>query len=112
MTEAQLDAALREQMASGKQLGRILIEMKAVDEADVVRALARQVGIEFVDLNDVAIDAGVVALVSETIVRRYQALPIGWDGERLIVAMADPSDPIEHHGWTSASCMSFSVWCS
>ncbi len=92
VTEAQLDAALREQMASGKQLGRILIEMKAVEEADVVRALARQVGIEFVDLNDVMIDAGVVSLVSETIVRRYQALPIGWDGERLIVAMADPSN--------------------
>jgi type IV pilus assembly protein PilB len=92
VTEAQLDAALREQMASGKQLGRILIEMKAVEEADVVRALARQVGIEFVDLNDVTIDAGVVSLVSETMVRRYQALPIGWDGERLIVAMADPSN--------------------
>ena len=49
-------------------------------------------GIEFVDLNDVMIDAGVVSLVSETIVRRYQALPIGWDGERLVVAMADPSN--------------------
>ncbi|HEY3834831.1 MAG TPA: ATPase, T2SS/T4P/T4SS family, partial [Acidimicrobiia bacterium] len=92
VTEAQLDAALREQTTSGKQLGRILIEMKAVDEAGVVRALARQVGIEFVDLNDITIDAGVVSLVNETIVRRYQALPIGWDGERLIVAMADPSN--------------------
>jgi type IV pilus assembly protein PilB len=92
VSEAQLDAALQEQTSTGKQLGRILIEMKAVDEADVVRALARQVGIEFVDLNDIAVDAGVVTLVSETIIRRYQALPIGWDGERLVVAMADPSN--------------------
>ncbi len=92
VTEAQLDAALREQTTTGKQLGRILIEMKAVDEADVVRALARQVGIEFVDLSDITIDAGVMSLVSETIVRRYQAVPIGWDGDRLIVAMADPSN--------------------
>ncbi len=92
VTEAQLDAALLEQTQTGKPLGRILIESGAVDEADVVRALARQVGLDYVDLNEIVVDAGVVALVSETIARRYQALPIGWDGDRLTVAMADPSN--------------------
>ncbi len=58
----------------------------------MVRTLARQVGIEFVDLNDYPIDFGVAALVTETVARRYQVLPVGWDDGRLVIAMADPSN--------------------
>ncbi len=92
LREAQLDAALRDQVETGKPLGRILIETGAVSEADVVRTLARQVGIEFVDLAEHAMDHGVVALITEAVARRYQALPIGWDDGRLVIAMADPSN--------------------
>jgi type IV pilus assembly protein PilB len=63
-----------------------------VSEADVVRTLARQVGLEFVDLSAIQIDAGVVALVPEAVARRYQAIPIGWSDGRLTVAMADPAN--------------------
>ena len=52
LTEAQLDAALAEQARSGKPLGRLLIEQGTISEADLVRTLARQVGLEFVDLDD------------------------------------------------------------
>jgi type IV pilus assembly protein PilB len=48
--------------------------------------------LEFVDLSDQIIDASVASLVSEPLARRYQAIPIGWDGGRLVVAMADPSN--------------------
>lgn len=93
MTEAQLDAALVEQTRTGKPLGRILIESGAISETDLVRSLARQVGLEYVDLAEYQIDATVVALVSESLARRYQAMPIGWDDDgRLVVAMADPSN--------------------
>jgi type IV pilus assembly protein PilB len=57
-----------------------------------VRTLARQVGLEFVDLNDRTIDGSVAALVTESLARRYQAIPIGWEDGRLVVAMADPSN--------------------
>ena len=92
VTEAQLDAALSEQSHSGKPLGRVLIESGTVSESDVVRTLARQVGLDFVDLNDVQIDHGVVGLVTEAVARRYQAIPIGWSDRRLVVAMADPAN--------------------
>ena len=92
VTEAQLDAALSEQSRSGKPLGRVLIEAGTVSESDVVRTLARQVGLDFVDLNDVQIDHGVVGLVTEAVARRYQAIPIGWRDRRLVVAMADPAN--------------------
>ena len=92
LTDAQLDAALSEQARSGKPLGRLLIESGNISEAELVRTLARQVGLEFVDLNDRPVDASVASLVTESLARRYQAIPIGWEDGRLVVAMADPSN--------------------
>jgi type IV pilus assembly protein PilB len=92
LTDAQLDAALAEQARSGKPLGRLLIESGNISEAELVRTLARQVGLEFVDLNDRPVDASVASLVTESLARRYQAIPIGWEDGRLVVAMADPSN--------------------
>jgi type IV pilus assembly protein PilB len=92
LTEAQLDAALAEQVHSGKPLGRLLIEQGTISEAELVRTLARQVGLEFVDLADRGVDGSVSSLVSESLARRYQAIPIGWEDGRLVVAMADPSN--------------------
>ncbi len=92
LTEAQLDAALAEQERSGKPLGRLLIESGTVSEDDLVRALARQVGLEFIDLNDTVLDVSITSLVSESLARRYQAIPISWQDGRLVVAMSDPSN--------------------
>lgn len=92
LTQAQLDAAIEEQARSGKPLGRILIEVGAISEMDLVRTLARQVGLDFVDLSERTVDATVVSLIPESLARRYQALPIGWEEDKLVVAMADPSN--------------------
>jgi type IV pilus assembly protein PilB len=92
LTEAQLDAAMTEQARTGKPLGRLLIEQGTISETELVRTLSRQVGLEFVDLNDFTIDGSVVTIVSESIARRYQAIPIGWEDGKLVVAMADPSN--------------------
>ncbi len=88
----QLDAALSEQAKTNKALPRILIEGGYVNEIDLVRALAAQVGLEFVDLSEVSVDASVATLIPENLSRKYQALPIFWDDGRLVVAIADPSN--------------------
>ncbi|HEX4492519.1 MAG TPA: ATPase, T2SS/T4P/T4SS family [Acidimicrobiia bacterium] len=92
LTEAQLDAALSEQGRSGKQLGRILIESGTISETDLVRTLAKQVGLEYLDLGDATIDPSAVSLVSEAMARRYQAIAVAWEDGKLVVAMADPSN--------------------
>jgi type IV pilus assembly protein PilB len=92
LTEADFDAALEEHRRSGKSVGRILIESGRVSEAEVVRTLALHSGLEFIDLNDYTIDASVANLVSEGIARRYEAIPIGWEEGRLVVAMSDPAN--------------------
>jgi type IV pilus assembly protein PilB len=92
LTEAQLDAALNDQARTGKQLGRILIESGTISETDLVRTLAKQVGLDYFDLADAQIDPSAVSLVSEAIARRYQAVAVGWEDGKLVVAMADPSN--------------------
>ncbi len=93
ITQADLDAALGIQAANGKPLGRILIEQGRISERDLVRTLANQVGLGFVDLDDILIDTAVTMLVPESLVRRYQAIPIHYDEQgRLVVTMADPSN--------------------
>ena len=93
ITQADLDAALAVQAESGKPLGRILIEQGRISERDLVKTLAGQVGLGFVDLDDILIDTAVTMLVPESLVRRYQAIPIHYDEQgRLVVTMADPSN--------------------
>ncbi len=93
ITQADLDVALAANEKNGKPLSRILIELGRISEADLVRTLAEQVGLGFVDLDQISIDTSVTLLVPESLVRRYQAIPIQWDAQgRLVVTMADPSN--------------------
>ncbi len=48
----------------------------------------------YVDLTTYPIDPEVVGLLPERLARRYQAIPLARDGERIIVALADPTDII------------------
>ena len=92
LTEESLQTALGEQARTGKSLGRVLIDMELVREGHLVSTLASHLGLEYVDLDEYPVDPSAVTLISDSLARRYQALPIGWNDGRLIVAMADPSN--------------------
>ena len=92
LTQAQLDRALAEQAQTQRSLGRILIDDGLVTEGDLVAMLSRQIGLEFIDLSDIAVDPSAAGLISSALAKRYQAFPVGWDEDRLILAMADPSN--------------------
>jgi len=92
LTSSQLELAFEEQSRTGKSLGRVLLEQDLVSEADLMAALAVQIGMDFVDLETSAVDSSAATLISDALARRYQAIPIGWDDGQLVVAMADPSN--------------------
>ena len=56
ITPEQLEVALEEHRKTPKSLGRVLIDLGMIHESDLVRALAEQVGLEFVDLAEFQID--------------------------------------------------------
>src|SRR4051795_8032456 len=94
VTQEQLDAALEEQRKSRKSLGRVLIDAGIVSEGDLVSTLAARIGLDFVDLGEYTIDPSAVGLISDSLARRFQAVPVGWEDNRLVVAMADPSNVV------------------
>jgi type IV pilus assembly protein PilB len=92
VTLDQLEEARREAEQKGRSLGRTLIEMRFVTEAGLVAILADRLGLEFVDLSEAQLDPSAIALVSESVARKHNCIPIGFDEDRLVVAMADPAN--------------------
>ena len=92
LTAEQLDTAVEEQRRLGRSLGRVLVDLGALSEGQLVAALAQQIGLRFVDLTDHPVDGAAVSSVPEQVCRRHQALPIGYEDGRLVVAMADPAN--------------------
>jgi type IV pilus assembly protein PilB len=58
----------------------------------MVKAMAEYMGLEFVNLGDSMIDPAAMALIPESMARRYAVLPMGFEGEDLVLAMADPAN--------------------
>jgi type IV pilus assembly protein PilB len=92
VTREEMEAALREQAATGRSLGDILSELGLVSEEDLIRATANETGMEFVDLNDFQLDPEATKLIPEALARRHRVLAIGYRGDTPVIGMANPSD--------------------
>jgi type IV pilus assembly protein PilB len=92
ITNDQLEFALKEQERVPKSIGRILIDHRMIREVDLVRALALQVGLEFVDLSETPPDPVIASLIPESVAKRYRALPFAERDGMLLVAMSDPAN--------------------
>ena len=92
VTPDQLTSALEEQRRLGRSLGRVLVDLGVLSEGQLVAALATQIGLKFVDLSDYPVDGSAVSRVPDTVCRRHNALPIGYEDGKLVVAMADPAN--------------------
>jgi MSHA biogenesis protein MshE len=88
----QLTQALELQRATGKKLGRILIEANLITEEALAHVLARQLRAPFVNLKTFPLKTELVRLLPETPARRFRALVLEERGDTLLVAMADPLD--------------------
>ena len=92
VTPDQLEGALEEHRASPRSLGRVLVDRGVIGEADLVRALAEQLDLEFVDLQTRRPDPEVTSLLSRTLAERYRAIPVEDRDGTLLVAMSDPTN--------------------
>lgn len=93
ITQERLAEANDQAKRAGRTLGRILIELGYLTEADLFAFLARRMGLEFVDLGEAQIDPAATSLIPEALAKRYKALPIGFDDDgKLVVAMSDPAN--------------------
>jgi general secretion pathway protein E len=78
----------------GVQLSDVVRATRAIDEAELVKALAREVGLDFVaKIEPTGVPESVIELVPINFARQQKILPIGERGDAVIAAIADPLDP-------------------
>ena len=90
----QVYEASQEQRRVGRSMGRVLVEQGVLSEADLVAALAAQIGLDFIDLSDVLIDPSATVRVPGAVCRRHMLIPVRFVDGKLVVAMADPANVI------------------
>lgn len=93
ITHTQLDEALKGQVIFGGRLGTNLIEMGVIGEEELARVLSEKLRVPCVGPDELmAVPDHLLTLVPRDMVERYKIVPLGVDGRRLRLVMADPSD--------------------
>ncbi len=89
ISQKDLDSALLDQ--AGTPLASRLIERGLVSEVDALRALSEQHGVPGIELSQVAIFLEHLVVPRE-VAEAHKILPVLVKGDRVFLAMADPSD--------------------
>ena len=92
IAELDIQEALQDQKSKGGAIGRILVEKGLITEADLRIAIAKQSGMEPVDLDEVVVSADLLEMVPPHVAETYQVIPVEFDGTVLTLAVADPQN--------------------
>ena len=89
----RVDAVVAAAREAGRQPERMLLEQGVITADQHSRAVAERYGLDHLDLGAFQVDMAAANLLSESLARRYRAVPVGYDSEEvLLLAMADPSN--------------------
>lgn len=95
ITEEQLQEGLAKQKETGRKLGNALVDLGFISNDMLITVLTTQLGIDYIELKGAKIEEKVIHMVPESMVTKYQAIPIEIDPDNpniLKVAMSDPMD--------------------
>jgi len=89
--QALIDA-IKTGKSSKKRLGQVLLDLGLLDEDTLAKALAKQFGFKYVDLNQVTVPSDATNIIPEDLIRRHNILPLSAGNGRLKLVMGDPMD--------------------
>jgi len=92
INEKQLETALAHQKKAGGKLGHTITELYFVDEVAIARAISQHIKVPYVNIFSEDFSDEELKKVKESIVRKYEVIPVRKVGHTLEVAMSDPSD--------------------
>src|SRR5512145_2043340 len=94
ITQDQLRLAVDKQKELGgaDPIARVLVSMGFIQERDRVRCLGKVWGIQYVDIADRVPTPEVLQVLSPQLAKRFKAIPLERENNRLVVAMANPLD--------------------
>jgi type IV pilus assembly protein PilB len=84
--------AIKAAKASNKRLGQVLVEQGLLDEETLTKAIAKQFGMEYINLDKISIPPDTMKLVPEDIIKKHNVLPLGRDNGRIKLIISDPLD--------------------
>ncbi len=92
ITSEQLQQVLEAQKASNgsKKFGDVVVELGFMSEVNFAKALAGNLRVQYVDLDNVEINSDAVQMVPEALARKHTVIAINVQGKRLTVATNDP----------------------
>ena len=93
LTRAEVEESLA-LGAPGERLGATLLRLGRVDEAQIAEAVASQLGLPRVDLDEERVQPDAIERLPARIALRHGVLPLRLLGDTLVLATADPSDVV------------------
>lgn len=94
VTKEQLEEAEEVRRRMGLPLSAALVYLGFVSQKDLARKIAEQIDLPFIDFENFKPDKNAIALLDETIARKYTVFPVRLDGDELVLAMSNPRDII------------------
>lgn len=92
VSKENLIHAIKKGKQANKRLGEVLVEMGLANEDQVYECLAKQFGLDFVDLDQVEIPQNASKLVPEELIKKHRILPLSQDNGELKIVIKDPMD--------------------
>ena len=93
LTDEQRDIVLEEQeQQPGALFGKVAEEMQLVTEDQLVQALAEQMSMQTVSLEEIELSADLLGRITETMAQLYRVVPIRFEDNLLTVATCDPQN--------------------
>ncbi len=92
ITKPQYADAIEVHRILGLPFSKSLIELGYTSSDVLLPKLAEQVGVPFVDLEEVSVNNNAIATIPEEICKKYMVMPIDFEDDRLIMAMTSPDN--------------------
>jgi type IV pilus assembly protein PilB len=88
------DAQKAQEEAGKKKIPLVsyLVENKLADDKSIAKAGSEEFGIPQFDISSIELEADITKLVDEKLVRKHHALPLFKRGNRLFIAVSDPTN--------------------
>jgi len=90
LSRDDLEQAIEEAERSKQPLPSVLLRLGLVGSKDLTAALAEQMGVRFIDFLDTPIHQDAPETLSAEVARQYVAVPVDFEGHKLVVAFAEP----------------------
>lgn len=90
--EPDANMVLETHKSTQQPIEELLVSLNLLTKNDLMKARADQMRVEYYDLAQLSVDPEIAKSIPEEICRRHRLIAIGKKDQKLVVAMANPSD--------------------